>query len=259
MNRSMPLAAASLLLLLGSGCGYTYYAGPLRPSEGQEKAVAVVDDGAVTYTLGRFEVRLRPMTDAELNRQFASHSRSGPASTNPFTFGNAELRQGGEGQSRFTVFHLNVKNYAFPRVQIDPTQVELTADNGRRYWTLDVSQLKSYYRAYVLGYRGNEYDRYQERIDLARRNMFRKEAIFSGQELEGYLVFPVLHPDVSRVEVTIHDTVLRFDHRNEPVETVDIRYRFEREVGRLSPVGTRTLSTNRPLTAGAMETDGGAR
>ena len=238
--RLLPVAAS--LLLLGGGCGYTYYASPLRPANGQEKAMTVSDDGSVTYAQGRLEVRLRPLTDEELNRQFASHSRSGPASTNPFTFGDTELGEGGEDQPRFTVFHLNVKNYAFPKVRIDPTQVELTADNGRQYWTLDVRQLENYYRAYVLGYRGNEYDRYQERIDLARRNLFRKEAIFSGQEQEGYLVFPVLHPDVSQIEVTIYDTVLRFDYRNEPAESVDIRYRFERDVGRLYPDGTRTLS-----------------
>ena len=236
------LTAGALLLLFGSGCGYTYYASPLRPADGQEEAVTVADDGSVTYAQGRLEVRLRPLTDEELNRQFASHSRSGPESTNPFTFGDAELGEGGEGQPRFTVFHLNVKNYAFPRVQIDPTQIRLAADNGREYWTLDVRQLENYYRVYVLGYRGNEYDRHQERLDLARGNMFRQEVIFSGQEVEGYIVFPVLHPDVSQVEVTIYDTVLRFDYRNEPVETVDIRYRFERDVGRLYPDGTRKLS-----------------
>ena len=238
--RLLPVAVT--LLLAGSGCGYTYFASPLRPADGQAQEMTVADDGSVTYSQGRLEVRLRPLTDEELNRQFASHSRSGPESTNPFTFADTELGEGGEGQPRFTVFHLNVKNYAFPKVRIDPTQIRLAADNGREYWTLDVRQLENYYRVYVLAYRGNEYDRHQERIDLATRNMFRKEEIFSGHEVEGYVVFPVLHPDVSQVEVTIYDAVLRFDYRNEPVETVDIRYRFERDVGRLYPDGTRTLS-----------------
>lgn len=237
--RLLPVAAS--LLLLGSGCGYTYYATPLRPAGGQEEEVTVAGDGSATYARGRLEVRLRPLTDEELNRQFVSHSRSGPASTNPFTFGDTELGEGGRGQPRFTVFHLSVKNYAFPKVRIDPTQIRLAAGNGREYWTLDVRQLENYYRVYVLGYRGNEYERHQERLDIARSNMFREEAIFSGQESEGYVVFPVLHPDVSQVEVTIYDTVLRFDYRDEPVETVDIRYRFERDVGRLYPDGTRTL------------------
>ena len=237
--RLLPVAAS--LLLLGSGCGYTYYATPLRPAGGQEEEVTVAGDGSATYARGRLEVRLRPLTDEELNRQFVSHSRSGPASTNPFTFGDTELGEGGQGQPRFTVFHLSVKNYAFPKVRIDPTQIRLAAGNGREYWTLDVRQLENYYRVYVLGYRGNEYDRHQERLDIARSNMFREEAIFSGQESEGYVVFPVLHPDVSQVEVTIYDTVLRFDYRDEPVETVDIRYRFERDVGRLYPDGTRSL------------------
>ena len=237
--RLLPVAAS--LLLLGGGCGYNYYATPLRPAGGQEEEVTVAGDGSATYARGRLEVRLRPLTDEELNRQFVSHSRSGPASTNPFTFGDTELGEGGQGQPRFTVFHLSVKNYAFPKVRIDPTQIRLAAGNGREYWTLDVRQLENYYRVYVLGYRGNEYDRHQERLDIARSNMFREEAIFSGQESEGYVVFPVLHPDVSQVEVTIYDTVLRFDYRDEPVETVDIRYRFERDVGRLYPDGTRSL------------------
>jgi hypothetical protein len=54
--------------------------------------------------------------------------------------------------------------------------------------------------------------------------------IFSGQEMEGFVVFPALDNDVEDFEVRIENMALRFDYRNEPVETVDIPYQFTREV-----------------------------
>ena len=90
--------------------------------------------------------------------------------------------------------------------------------------------MDTYYRAYAIGYRGNEYNRYQERMDLLNRTMFKNEEIFSGQEKEGYIVFPQLDRDVENFTLTVQEMALRFDFRNEPVETVDIPYEFQREV-----------------------------
>ena len=222
--------AASLTALTVAGCGYYYVAGPLRPVDDQGAAMEVGDDGSVTFSQGRFEVKVRPLTDEELNRQLAGDSRSGPKSTNPFTYGDTEIPPG-ESQTRFTVFHVSVKNYAYPKVRIDPARIELRATNGREYWSLDVQQLDNYYRIYAIGYQGNAYSRYRERLDVLRRSLFRNEEIFSGQEVEGYLVFPALHHDVEHIDVIIHEAVVRFDYRNEPVETVDIALEFERDVG----------------------------
>ena len=69
--------------------------------------------------------------------------------------------------------------------------------------------------------------------------MFQNEMIFSGQELEGFLVFQSLHPDVAHLTLKIHQAVTRFDYRDEPVETVDISYRFGREIGRQYRDGSR--------------------
>lgn len=235
---------AAILGALGlASCGYIYYAGPLRPVDNQGPSMEVADDGSVTYAQGRFEVKLRPLNDEELNRQFAGHSQSGPKSTNPFTFGNTKFWEGEGGGQRFTVFQISVKNYAYPKVRIDPARVQLRADNGREYWSLGIQQLDNYYRIYITGYRGNAYARNQARLDLVRRTLFRNEDIFSGQETEGYLVFPVLHPDVAKIEVVIHDAVLRFNYRNDPVQMVDLSYQFEREVGRVYHDGTRELSS----------------
>jgi hypothetical protein len=50
-------------------------------------------------------------------------------------------------------------------------------------------------------------------------------------------VFPALHPDVQELEVEVLEANLRFDYRNEPVETVQLTYHFERDIGRVTPQG----------------------
>ena len=102
--------------------------------------------------------------------------------------------------------------------------------------------MDTYYRAYAIGYRGNEYDRYQERRDLLRRTMFENEEIFSGQESDGFVIFEVLDHDVSKITVEVHDIITRFDFRNEPVETIDLMYDFVRDIGREYTDGRRELT-----------------
>ena len=220
------------------GCGYNYYTGPLQHGEQQAASMSVADDGTVTFEQDRFEVRLKPMTDEELNRQFFNNSQSGPKSTNPYTFGNTVFWGTDQEKQRFTVFRVSVKNYAYPKVKIDPSKIVVKASNKREYWSLNFEQLDTYYRAYAIGYRGNEYARYQERRDLLRRTMLKNEEIFSGQEAEGFVVFPALHPDVGDIEVQVLDVVLRFDFRNEPVETTNISYSFVRDIGKIYKDGT---------------------
>ena len=61
-------------LLLFPGCSYRYFAEDLKPvSEAEQGAnKTVADDGTVSYRQARLEISLRPMTDAELNRQFSA-------------------------------------------------------------------------------------------------------------------------------------------------------------------------------------------
>jgi hypothetical protein len=233
-----------ILLAISSlhGCGYYYYAGDLKPDGSQGTSMSIADDGTVTFSQDRFEVRLKPMTDDELNRQFPSHSNKGPKSTNPFTFGDTKFWGDTQQKRRFTVFRLSVKNYAYPKVRIDPSKIVLKASNEREYWSLGFDQLDTYYRAYAIGYRGNEYDRYQERRDLLRRTMFENEEIFSGQESDGFVIFEVLHPDVKQIKVEVHDIVTRFDFRNEPIETLDLNYSFVRDIGKEYTDGRRELT-----------------
>ena len=229
-SNALPIAIASLVSL--QACGYYHHATALRPVDDQGASMTVADDNSVTFIQDRLEVKLRPLTKEELNRQFASDSQSGPKSTNPYTFGDTKFWEGAEERDRFTVFQLSVKNYAYPKVRIDPAKIVLRATNKREYWSLNLQQLDTYYRAYAIGYRGNEYARYQSRMDLLRRTMFKHEDVFSGQEIDGFVVFETPHPDVNSIEVTVQDCVLRFDYRNEPIETVDINYQFVRKIGK---------------------------
>jgi hypothetical protein len=205
-----------------AGCSYQDVGGPLRPGPSQAPAMSVADDGSITFTRDRLEVTLRPMTDEELDRQ--TGSESGVAT---YTYGDVEFADG-IARSRFTVFALRVKNYTYPKVVIDPSQVEVVAENGRRYWSLSQAQLEAYFRAYVLGYQGNTYSEYRERMGTLNRTLYAADPVFSGQERDGFVVFPVLHDDVAAIEVVVHGARLRFDFRGEPVETVDIRYHLER-------------------------------
>ncbi|MDA0333906.1 MAG: hypothetical protein O2782_01950 [bacterium] len=230
-------ASLALCIVLAVGCsyfGYHHVVGPLQPTPTQAEEMSVEEDGAITFTRGRLEIRLRPVTSDELNQQFSSASEAGNQSTNPYTFSNTTFQDGLQ-HKRFTVFHLKVKNYAYPKVLVKPTMIEIVASNSRRYWSLDLSQLDNYFRAYAIGYRGNEYDRYQKNMETLQRTMYPAVPIFSGQEAEGYIVFPTLHTDVRVIDVVIHEAALRFDTRDEPMETIDLSYSFGRDVRRQLP------------------------
>ena len=225
-----------------ASCAWRPYVGDVQPSaeDQQVQNMTVADDGTITWTQDRLEVRMRPVTDDELNRQFGGGDL-GALSMNPFTYGGVDDFYTGDEKKRFTVFMLGVKNYQYPKVRAIG-DVVLASSNQRKYYDLNMKQLDRYFRAYAIGYRGNEYSVYKERRAILQSTMFRRQDIFSGQELEGYVLFQALHTDVSSMVVTVKDLAIRFDYRGEPVESVDIPFRFEREIGREFPDGRVELS-----------------
>ena len=245
-----PLLLIGLLL---PSCSYRYYAEDLKPlSEAEQGAnKTVADDGTVSYTQARFEISLRPMTDAELNRQFGAYSNEGPNSRNPYTFGNSTYFRTGDTPQRFTVFRMYVSNYEYPKVYLDPKKVYMTTSNGRKYYALRREQLAIYYRRYVgsgtggnePGMPGNALEVWNERDSILRRTMFPDEEVFSAQENEGYVVFKPLAPDVEELTVHIPDVVVRFDYKGDPIEDVDIEMLFEREIGRIYPDGRKVATS----------------
>ena len=245
-----------LLLLVGlifPSCSYRYYAEDLKPlSEAEQGAnKTVADDGTVSYMQARLEISLRPMTDAELNRQFSAYSNEGPNSQNPYTFGNSTYFRTGDTPQRFTVFRMYVSNYEYPKVYLDPKKVYITTPNGRKYYALRFEQLSIYYRRYVgsgsggnePGMPGNALFTWKEREGILRRTMFPDEDVFSAQENEGYIVFKPLASDVEELTVHIPDVVVRFDYKGDPIEDVDIEMHFEREIGRIYPDGRKVATS----------------
>lgn len=243
------------LSIAAAGCSsYRYYTGTLKPlqEEFQGLGKEVADDGTVTFRQERLEISLRPTTSEELDRQFSSHSNQGAHSTNPYTFGDSKMFRTGETPERFTVFHLRVENYEYPKVHIDPRRIHITTQNGRQYYALSFEQLYVYFRRYagggeggvLPGIPGNEFNEWRSRIDVLRSTMFSDAHIFSAQEREGYIVFKPLAPDVSRVTVHILDVALRFDYKDEPIETTDVTAEFERDVGRIYADGHIEMSAH---------------
>ena len=236
----------SFLFFFPFGCAYRYAVGPLVPlgEETQGPRMSVADDGTVAYTYERLEISVRPMTDAELNRQFANASRGGMESTNPYTYGDWIPRGEKITPSRFTVFLLTVKNYTFPKIVVDPSKVLITTQNGRVYSPLSLQYLKEYYVSFVIGYAGNATQRYEERKDILLRTLFpRDEPLFSGQSQRGYIVFPVLHEDVREITIELRDIILRFDSWGKPVEKLNVAYHFRREVEVVRP-GSQKVSVD---------------
>lgn len=232
-------------LLLG-GCeyklGYRHFASPILPVTDPEQTseFTIGDDHSITFFRDRLEANLLPLTVDMLNRQFPAYSNTPKGfaqpnpyttpPTNPFTYGDWSPAGQDQKPVRFTVFRLRIKNYAFPKVRVDPARIELVAANGRRYQALSFTALIEYHWPYAIAFAGNTYKLFKEREALLRQNLFKDGMIFSGREQEGYIVFPALDFDVEELTVWIKGMALRFDYRDEPVETIDIPYRFRREV-----------------------------
>ncbi len=212
-----------------SGCG-RYFPTALQPAAGQAEGMTANDDGSITYELDRLAITLRPMTDAELNRQFASESFRGASSVNPYTFGDWSTPGEDWTPPRFTVFRLEVGNYQYPKVMLDPLNASVTTANNRTYGSLSYANLYEYYQAYFQGRTGRARAEFRTRTDLLKRTMYRAALVFSGMDGEGYLVFPLLHDDVRRIVVHIEDVALRFNYADLPVETVDLSFSFERDM-----------------------------
>lgn len=231
---ALVISLSSVLLL---HCGYRYYVGDLSPvpEQMQQDETVVRDNGAVVFVRDRLEISLRPMTDAELDRQFAGYANREGDSANPYTFGLWKDPRTGETPQRFTVFYIEVKNYTYPKVLVDPAKIRVVGANGRQYRPMTLLDLDDYFLPYVTGYGGNRYLIYEERMDILRRTLYKNDVVFSGEEENGYIVLPVLHQDVARVDVRLEDVMLRFDFRDEPVESIDVEYAFEREIGRVYP------------------------
>jgi len=255
MHKPSILFLLSGILLSFAGCGYYLVPENFEPmavgqqeTPGEGTQMEVLDDGTVTFLQNRLEVSVRPMTDEELNRQFASASTNsgGPAEelpSNPFTYGDWEDPRPGHAPKRFSIFKVNVKNYEYPKVKFDPLQVVVHSGNGRSYYPWGSYDVEEYFRRFSLAYNGLGYRRLNERRDIFTRARYPDDDFcFSGQEVGGFIVFPKIHDDVEEVIVEIPGIGLRYDFRNEPIETIDLSFRFKRDIRKVKNL--EELATN---------------
>ena len=226
------LSALYLFVLAGciSQVGLRRFATFPEPVMQQDEAMTVLDDGAVVYAKDRLEISLQVLDDGFLNRQFAADSRKGAESTNPYTYGNWKPWGQEWTPERFTVVLLKVKNYEYPKVFIDPKALVITTSNNRVYNALDDGLLEDYFSPYLRSYAGRQRRQFEDTTDLLKSTVYPPDMVFSGQEEEGYIVFPVLHKDVSNFTVNVPDMAVRFDYKGEPVETIDLAFKFQREI-----------------------------
>lgn len=218
------------ILLALTGCG-RYFPQDLLPVAQQASGMTVNDDGSITYTLDRLAINLKPMTDAELNRQYPAASSGGAASVNPYTFGDWQTPGEDWTPSRFTVLQLKISNYQYPKVIIDPLKATIFSTNNRVYRSMSFSKLYDYFLAYWQGRTGQGRGDFKSRTSILRRSMYTETTtIFSGSEQDGYLVFPLLDDDVTSIQLRIEDIALRFNYNGEPIETIDLNFSFEREM-----------------------------
>jgi hypothetical protein len=220
--------------LLVAGCGTQIgkrrFAEAPVPTPQQASGMTVEDDGTIVYVQDRLEIAVRVLSEEFLDRQFPNQSNSGPESTNPYTFG--DWRPWGEHETprRFTVLLVRVKNYAYPKVLLDPANMWITTPSGRSYSVLDDGLLKDQFGPYLGAYSGQSHRMYREITDILNQTLLKAEYVFSGQEVSGYVVFQALHNDVEALTVHLANLALRFDYKSEPIETVDLDYTFDREV-----------------------------
>ncbi len=238
---TLPGVVLLLVCSCGIKLGYRHFAGPILPVGGgeAEQEYVVGDDRSITFLRDRLEVALVPLTAEVLNRQFAAESTTPKGfrqpnphaiAHNPYTYGDWKPPGEEQAPERFTVFLLKVKNYAYPKVKIDPATITITTPNGRRYQAISLAALVEYYLPYAVAYAGNSRANVTSRRDLLRKTLYDAEFVFSGQEKEGYVVFPALDRDIADFEVCIDEMKLRFDYKGEPVEKVDVSYKFRREI-----------------------------
>lgn len=244
--RKISILAAIALLL---GCGHYLIPGRFQPFEAaqqptdiQGSSMKILDDGTVTFVQNRLEVSVRPMTDEEINRQFPAESTNarGPADelpSNPFTYGNWIDPRTGQSPQRLSIFKITVKNYEYPKVKFDPLTVNVESANGRHYYPWGSYDVEEYFRRFPIAFNGLGYLRFGERSDLYDLAKYPDDTFcFSGQEVAGYVVFSKIHDDVAEIVIEIPAFGLRYDFRNEPIETIDLHFRFKRDIKKVKNI-----------------------
>lgn len=241
-RRGLSWALIAAALVLSGGCSLFFMTPVERlslliPEPPQTKGYAVGEGGSMIYEQEGLRLVVEPMSDQALNQLFPEESSLGEYSINPYTFGNYVDPEVGYVQNRFTVFRVTVHNLGLAKVELNPLRALLLTDRPGEvlsaYGILAGSaprNFESYYRS-RRGPSGNEYYRFSMRMGIVRSNNYGvDEKIFKGEKYGGFIVFDPLDDQVHKVTLWLRDFVLRFNAFDMPVETLDLRFDFQRQI-----------------------------
>lgn len=199
----------------------------------------ISEDGvALTYDIEGLQISLRPMTDRELNVKYPEESnKEGRNSTNPYTHGIWVDPNLGYTPPRFMAFEVSVFNFPFAQIRVQPKDALLATDRGNRLETYDINEADNPQRSFERYYAergggkgassGVSRIQFEERMGIVRSSLYRNnEPVFKNDRYQGFLVFDPIDNRVRQVTVTLSRVALKFDVFGDPVETVDIPFRF---------------------------------
>jgi len=96
--------------------------------------------------------------------------------------------------------------------------------------TSPYNSFERYYRG-LRGQSGNEFYRFEVRMGHVRSlNYAEDQPIFKGENYSGLIAFDSLDPAVEKVRLVLKEFALKFDEFDTPLETVDIRFDFNRKI-----------------------------
>ena len=246
MKRMLCFLAVLFLAFSWKGCSVpksilpekVIYSSFLIPDEEFAKArpYSIDEDGTMNYDLEGVKIAVKYLTDTELNEMFPEDSYRKEFSSNPFTYGNWIDPKLGYTPNRFTVFLVTVYNILLPKVELDPANTVLLTNTGDefRYYGVGLADAKNNFELYyspTKGWSGNERYVYEQRMGIVRAKLYRRgQKVFRDDKYSGFIVFAPLPEEVKSVELRINDFVTRFDEADQPVEKVDITYKFNRKI-----------------------------
>ena len=209
-----------------------------------EEARLTREDGSVTFALEGLRIRVEPMIDEALDREFPDDSNKGFFSTNPYTYGDWIDPLLGYTPNRFTVFRVTVINDIYAKVLLDPLKPVLRTDRGEVMHSYGIpsfsphQSFERYYRA-IRGQSGNEFYRFDLRMGNVRSKAYLEDVrVFKGESYAGFLAFDSLSEDVAQVQLELKEFVLKFDASGQPIETIDIVLDFDRHIGKSRKMAT---------------------
>jgi hypothetical protein len=233
---------SAVLLGAAAGCGLLFprqveNVSRLVPVTGGAAGYSTREDGTVVYAIEGLRLEARYVSDQELNERFPQESAQGRYSVNPYTYGDYVDPSAGYVRNRFTVFQVTVYNLDFARVELQPLRSLLVTDRpGETFQAYGISagsgakDFQSYYRA-LKGASGNDEYRFDLRMGLVRTyNYGEGQPILKGGSYGGFIVFDPLAPEVRELRLRLRDFILQFNAYGKPLQTLDVEFRFARQL-----------------------------